>query len=317
MMAVERGVSPHTLAAYRHDLADYGAFLRSRDLDPERADLASLRAYLAGLARAGLAPATTARRLSALRQFHRFLYLEGIRSDDPTQTLEGPRQHRPLPKLLDQAEIEALIEVARARPDAEGLRLTALLELLYATGLRISELVGLPLSALAPDRRLLVVLGKGGKERMVPIGRAARQALAAWMPMRMSLIGRRRHKDSPYLFPSRGRAGHLTRQRVSQLLKELAPAAGIDPARISPPVLRPACASHLLAGGADLRAVLLMLGHADIATTQIYTHVQAERLARVVQAHHPLARRPARKPARGEVSADSPRARRDNRSRNS
>jgi integrase/recombinase XerD len=152
---------------------------------------------------------------------------------------------------------------------------------------------------------------------MVPIGRAARQALEAWMPMRMSLIGRRRRKDSPYLFPSRGRAGHLTRQRVSQLLKELAPAAGIDSARISPHVLRHAFASHLLAGGADLRAVQLMLGHADIATTQIYTHVQAERLARVVQAHHPLARQPARKPARGEVSADSPRARRDNRSRNS
>ena len=297
MMAVERGASPHTLAAYRHDLADYGAFLHGRGLDAERADLATLRAYVSGLARAGLAPSTTARRLSALRQFHRFLYLEGIRSDDPTQTLEGPRQHRPLPKLLDQAEIEALIEAARARPDAEGLRLTALLELLYATGLRVSELVGLPLSALAPDRRLLMVLGKGGKERMVPIGRAAREALEAWLPLRMSLVGRRRRKDSPYLFPSRARAGHLTRQRVSQLLKELAPSAGIDPARLSPHVLRHAFASHLLAGGADLRAVQLMLGHADIATTQIYTHVQAERLARVVQAHHPLARASASRPA--------------------
>jgi integrase/recombinase XerD len=253
-----------------------------------------VRAWLARLSAEGLSAATMARRLSAIRQFHRFLYLEGARPDDPTQTVEGPRQQRPLPRLLDQAEIAALIEAARQRDDAEGLRLMACLELLYASGLRVSELVGLPLSALAPDRSLLTVLGKGGKERMVPIGRAARAALEAYLCVRERFLGRHA-RASPYLFPSRARAGHLTRQRLTQLLKELAGLAGIDPARLSPHVLRHAFASHLLAGGADLRAVQMMLGHADIATTQVYTHVQGDRLAAAVRAHHPLAR--ARRPA--------------------
>jgi integrase/recombinase XerD len=199
-----------------------------------------------------------------------------------------------LPRLLDHGDIAALIEAARLRDDAEGLRLTACLELLYASGLRVSELVGLPLSALAPDRSLLTVLGKGGKERMVPIGRAARAALEAYLGVRERFLGRHA-KASPYLFPSRARAGHLTRQRLTQLLKDLAGQAGIDPARLSPHVLRHAFASHLLAGGADLRAVQMMLGHADIATTQVYTHVQGDRLAAALRAHHPLAR--ARRPA--------------------
>lgn len=294
MMVAERGASRHTLDAYRRDLTDYGRFLDRRGGDPLRADSAAVRAYLGQLSSAGLSAATMARRLSAIRQFHRFLYLEGGRADDPSQTVEGPRQQRPLPKLLDQAEIGALIETARLRPDADGLRLTACLELLYATGLRVSELIALPLSALAPDRSLLVVLGKGGKERMVPIGRAARGALEAYLEVRDRFLGRR--PSSPYLFPSRARSGHLTRQRLTQLLKELASAAGIDPSRISPHVLRHAFASHLLAGGADLRAVQMMLGHADIATTQIYTHVQGDRLAAAVHAHHPLAR--ARRPGR-------------------
>jgi integrase/recombinase XerD len=288
MVAVERGGSPHTIDAYRRDLADWARFIASRGATPETADGQLVRDWLTHLFEAGLAAATAARRLSALRQFHRFLYLEGVRPDDPTQTVEGPRRRRPLPRLLDGAEIEALIEAARARDGAEGLRLLALLELLYASGLRVSELIGLTLAALAPDRRWLVVVGKGGKERLVPIGARARTALDDYLAVRERFLARSRGR--PFLFPSRSSSGHLTRQRVLQLLKELAPAAGLDPARLSPHVLRHAFASHLLEGGADLRAVQLLLGHADIATTQIYTHVQGERLAAVVGAHHPLAR---------------------------
>jgi integrase/recombinase XerD len=291
MMAVERGAARHTLEAYQRDLADYVRFLDRRALAVATADGAAVRSYLGELAKRGMATATVARRLSAIRQLHRFVYLEGGRTDDPTQTVDGPRQQRPLPRLLDQAEVEALIEAARRRSGRHGRRLVALLELLYASGLRASELIGLPLSALASDRRFLVVRGKGGKERLVPIGRAAGKALQGYLAVRDTFVVGRR--ANPYLFPSRARQGHLTRQRLAQLLRELAPEAGLDPARISPHVLRHAFASHLLAGGADLRAVQLMLGHADIATTQIYTHVQAERLAQAVQAHHPLARRRA------------------------
>jgi integrase/recombinase XerD len=289
MMAVERGASPHTLDAYRRDLADYEGFLARRGGTALTADLALVRAWLGQLSSAGMADATMARRLSAVRQFHRFLFLEGARGDDPTQAVEGPRQRRPLPKLLERAEIEALIAAARRDSGPQGVRLVACLELLYATGLRVSELLALPLSALAPDRRFLTVLGKGGKERMVPVGRAARRALAAYLAVRDGFLGGR-GKGRAYLFPSRSTKGHLTRQRLTQLLKELALAADIDPARLSPHVLRHAFASHLLEGGADLRAVQLMLGHADIATTQIYTHVQGDRLAAVVAAHHPLAK---------------------------
>lgn len=296
MMAVERGAARHTLEAYRRDLADYHGFLQARGLSAESADGAAVRAYLSELSRRGMAASTAARRLSAVRQFHRFVYLEGGRADDPTQTIDGPRRQRPLPRLLDQAEIEALIAAARARPGPLGLRLVAILELLYASGLRASELMALPLSALAPDRRFLVVRGKGGKERLVPVGRAAAKALEAYLGVRETFV--RPGRAGAYVFPSRGRQGHLTRQRLAQLLRELAPAAGLEPGRISPHVLRHAFASHLLAGGADLRAVQLMLGHADIATTEIYTHVQGERLAAAVRAHHPLARRRASGAAR-------------------
>ena len=287
MMAAERGAARHTLDAYRRDLADWRAFLIGRSGELAAADGDAIRAYLAAMAERGLKPATAARRLAAIRQFYRFLYLEGRRADDPTMHIDTPKLGRRLPKLLEEEEIEALIAAARDREGPVALRLTALLELLYATGLRISELVGLPLSALSPDRTVLTVRGKGGKERMVPIGGAAREALAAWLGVRPFYVpdpSRQR-----WLFPSRGKAGHLTRQRVAQLLKALAPDAGIDPARLSPHVLRHAFASHLVAHGADLRAVQAMLGHADIATTQIYTHVQTERLAAVVERHHPLA----------------------------
>jgi integrase/recombinase XerD len=303
MMAVERGAARHTLDAYRRDLADYGGFLQGRGLSVETADGAAVRAYLSELSRHGMAASTAARRLSAIRQFHRFVYLEGGRADDPTQTVDGPRRQRPLPRLLDGTEIEALIAAARQRRGALGLRLVAILELLYASGLRASELMALPLSALAPDRRFLVVRGKGGKERLVPVGRAAGKALEAYLAVRDTFVPPGR--ASPYVFPSRARQGHLTRQRLAQLLRELAPDAGLDPGRISPHVLRHAFASHLLAGGADLRAVQLMLGHADIATTEIYTHVQGERLAAAVRAHHPLARRRALGAARDNRTRDT------------
>jgi integrase/recombinase XerD len=287
MMAAERGASPNTLDAYRRDLAGYAGLLARQGRNPVSALPDDVRAYLAELSARGMAASTAARQLSAIRQLHRFLFLEAARPDDPTSHIDGPKLPRPLPKLLDEDEVTALIDAARRREGAEGVRLVALLELLYATGLRVSELIGLTLASLAADRSGLTVRGKGGKERMVPIGGRAREALAAWLALRPSLAagGAR----SRWLFPSFGRSGHLTRQRVAQLLKELAVDAGIDPARLSPHVLRHAFASHLLAHGADLRAVQAMLGHADIATTQIYTHVQTERLAQVVERHHPLA----------------------------
>jgi integrase/recombinase XerD len=297
MMAAERGASRHTLDAYRRDLADFRGFLARRGRALPAATGDDVRAYLAGLADAGLLPSTAARRLAAIRQYFRFLCLEGGRADDPTTHVDTPKRGRSLPKLLGEDEIEALIAAAQARSGPEGLRLLALLELFYATGLRVSELAGLPLAALSPDRTVLVVRGKGGKERMVPIGGAAREALAAWLGVRPFVVADPSRQR--WLFPSRARSGHLTRQRVAQLLKALAPEAGLDPGRISPHVLRHAFASHLVANGADLRAVQAMLGHADIATTQIYTHVQTERLAAVVARHHPLAQRePGDRPAK-------------------
>ena len=290
MMAAERGASRHTLDAYRRDLADFAAFLVRRGGSLPEATAETIRDYLAALAEAGLRASTTARRLAAIRQYFKFLYLEGRRPDDPSAQIDRPRQGRRLPKLLEVEEIEALIAAARARDGSDGVRLTALLELFYATGMRVSELAGLPLSAVTGDRTVLTVRGKGSKERMVPVGRAAQEALAAWLAVRPTYVVA--PSRARWLFPSRGRGGHLTRQRVAQLLKALAPEAGIDQARISPHVLRHAFASHLVANGADLRAVQTMLGHADIATTQIYTHVQAERLAAVVAQHHPLAARP-------------------------
>ena len=290
MMAVERGASRHTIDAYRRDLDDYQRFLKRQNTDTISADSAAIRAFLTSLASAGLAASTQARKLSAIRQFYRFLFLEDHRADDPTQTLESPKQPRALPKVLQAHEINALIDAARQKPGAEGMRLVACLELLYATGMRVSELLTLPLSAIAPDRRSVIVFGKGGKERMVPIGRSACEALSDYLAVRDGFL-KKRTKGSRFLFPSRSKEGHLTRQRLTQLLKELAVNAGIEPSRLSPHVLRHAFASHLLEGGADLRAVQMMLGHADIATTEIYTHVQGERLAAAVRDHHPLASR--------------------------
>ena len=227
-----------------------------------------------------------------MRQFYRFLLSEGARADDPTAQLDAPRLGRPLPKILAEEEIDRLIAAAAAWPGEEGMRLRCLLEMLYATGLRVSELVGLPLAAAQRDPRFLLVRGKGGKERLVPLSPPARQALADYLTCRAAFVPQASGtKTARWLFPSRGMTGHLTRQRCGQMLKELALAAGLDPARLSPHVLRHAFASHLLDHGADLRSVQQMLGHADIATTQIYTHVQGERLRRLVETAHPLAQR--------------------------
>jgi integrase/recombinase XerD len=294
MLAAERGAARLTVAAYRNDLLDLAGFLAGREETLEAADAAALHDYLAAATTRRLAPRTLARRLSAMRQFYRFLLSDDARHDDPTSGLDSPRLGRPLPKVLSEAEIERLIGTAAAWPGEEGVRLRCLLELLYATGLRVSELVGLPLAAAQRDPRFMLVRGKGGKERVVPLSPPAREALAAWLECRGRVVPKARRlsvKMARWLFPSRGAEGHLTRQRCGQLLKELALAAGLDPARLSPHVLRHAFASHLLDHGADLRSVQQMLGHADIATTQIYTHVQGERLRRLVETAHPLARR--------------------------
>jgi integrase/recombinase XerD len=294
MLAAERGAARLTLAAYRNDLADLAGFLAARGTALENADAAALHDYLAAMTTRRLAPRTLARRLSAMRQFFRFLVSDGARVDDPTAGLDTPRLGRPLPKILGEGEVGRLIAAAASWPDEEGVRLRCLLELLYATGLRVSELIGLPLAGAQRDPRFLLVRGKGGRERVVPLSAPARHALTAYLECRSRFLP---HDQPPnpkmarWLFPSRGADGHLTRQRCGQLLKELALAAGLDPARLSPHVLRHAFASHLLDHGADLRSVQQMLGHADIATTQIYTHVQSERLRRLVESAHPLARR--------------------------
>jgi len=286
MLAAERGAARLTLAAYRHDLAVVAEFLGGA-LDS--ASTEDLRNYLGALARDGLSARTAARRLSALRQFYRFLLLDGRRQDDPTAALDAPRLGRPLPKLVSEDEATKLLDAAAAQGGAEGARLICLVELLYGAGLRVSELVSLPLTAARGEKRFLVVRGKGDKERLVPVGEPARAALAAYLARRDGFVAGK--KSERFLFPSRSAAGHLTRRRCGQMMKELALAAGIDPARLSPHVLRHAFATHLLDRGADLRSVQEMLGHADIATTQIYTHVAGERLQRLVREHHPLAKR--------------------------
>ena len=286
MMAAERGAAGNTLEAYGRDLADAEAWLAGRGCRLDAAGTDDLRAYLAAAEASGVAPRTAARRLSAARQFFRFLYAEGRRPDEPTAALDAPRRGRPLPKILSEAEVDALLEAARDRPGPEGLRLVCLLEVLYASGLRVSELVGLPFAAVARDPRVLIVRGKGGKERMVPLTEAAMAAISAYKGVRGVFLPA--GATSPHLFPSRSTSGHLTRRRLGQLLDETAILAGIDPAKVSPHVLRHAFATHLLDHGADLRSVQQMLGHADISTTQIYTHVLAERLRALVVAHHPL-----------------------------
>jgi integrase/recombinase XerD len=285
MLAAERGAARNTLVAYSRDLDDFAAFAAARGQPVAGADSATLQAYMAGLQTAGLAARTAARRLSALRQFHRFLLREGIREDDPTTRLDTPRLPQVLPKYLSEAEVDALMAAATRRAGRPGLVARAALEILYATGLRVSELLGLPRGGLSGDAALLLVRGKGGRERLVPLSEAAKREAAA-------LVKDTDHTDSTvrWLFPGRDPKQPMTRQGFFLLLKQVALDAGLDPERVSPHVLRHSFASHMLARGADLRSLQMLLGHADIATTQIYTHVLAERLQRLVEAHHPLAR---------------------------
>jgi integrase/recombinase XerD len=283
MLAAERGAARNTLLAYQADLDDFASFAAARGQLPAACDAALLQAYMANLQRAGLSARTASRRLSALRQFHRFLLREGVRDDDPTTLLDAPRLPRTLPKYLSEPEVEALLDAAKRMAGQRGVLARAALEILYATGLRVSELLALPRRALAGDAAVLLIRGKGGRERIVPLSDLAKQAAAD--------LAAQQDKDVRYLFPGRDPRRALTRQAFFLLLKQVALEAGLDPSRVSPHVLRHSFASHLLAHGADLRSLQMLLGHADIATTQIYTHVLAERLQRLVEAHHPLARR--------------------------
>jgi integrase/recombinase XerD len=287
MLAAERGAARNTLAAYRADLADFGAFAAAAaaGVGVAGADAALLARYLGSLAAAGLAPRTSARRLSALRQFHRFLLREGVRSDDPTAQLDAPKLGRPLPKYLSEAEVDALLAAAAAHPGTPGAVARAALELLYASGMRVSELLSLRRSALTRDAASLMIRGKGGKQRMVPLSARARTAAAALVAQAPEHSARAR---SDWLFAGRDPRRAMTRQGFALLLKDVALAAGLDPARVSPHVLRHSFASHLLAHGADLRSLQLLLGHADIATTEIYTHIPPDRLRAVVEQKHPL-----------------------------
>jgi len=292
MMATERGASRNTLEAYRRDLDDYVDHLGGKKREIATADTDDIRGYLAALSRRRLAATSVARRLSAIRQLHRFVYVEGKRKDDPAAVLEGPRRGRTLPKVLSVDEVTRLLATAHTEAEnaakderVRAARMVCLLEVLYATGLRVSELIALPATAARADGDVITVRGKGAKERLVPLGEAARKAMRAYLSIRAEAGG----ESSRWLFPSVGESGHMTRQHVARELKALAARAGIEPRKISPHVLRHAFASHLLANGADLRIVQALLGHADVSTTQIYTHVLDERLKSMVRDLHPLA----------------------------
>jgi integrase/recombinase XerD len=294
MMGAERGAGANTLAAYRRDLLDFAGHSSSKGADPSKASREEVRAFLAGLSSSGMAASTQARKLSALRQFYGFLYTEGIRGDDPTQTIAAPQTRRPLPKILSGADLEKMLAIAAEDRSPGGLRLTLIVEMLYGGGLRVSELAGMTLAAVRAPAQFIRVTGKGNKERLSPLSPAAREALDAYLQVREKFVPEH-DKNNRYLFASRGEGGFLTRRRFHQLLKALATKAGLDPAKVSPHVLRHAFATHLVEGGADLRSVQTLLGHADIATTQIYTHVARDHLTKVVTAAHPLGRAKAAK----------------------
>lgn len=288
MLKVERGVSLNTAESYRRDLASFERFLARSAVISSEASTELVRAFMASMGFAGIAPTTMSRRLSALRQYFRFLVAEDIRSDDPSESIESPRRGQHLPKVLAERDVETLLSAAHATPGPRGLRLAALVELLYATGMRVSELVGLPLGALARDRSVVTVRGKGGKERIIPLSFPAREAIKAWEEVRPKFF--KMDPVSLWLFPSKiAKEGYLTRGMFARQLKELAIKAELPPSAVSPHILRHAFATHLLAHDADLRSVQQMLGHSDISTTQIYTHVLDERLKSLVQNLHPLA----------------------------
>lgn len=295
MMSAERGAAQNTLDSYRRDLEDAASFSAGTGIPLPLAEPITIRTYLDDIANRGFAATSQARRLSALRQFFRFLYMENIRADDPTSTFDAPKKDRSLPKIMSEADVEKLLARAEVETlDAkasntvhfQALRLHALLEILYATGLRVSELVGLPVTVARSDNRFLMVRGKGSKDRMVPLSGKARIAMMKYLELRDALPGL---CDSPWLFPAVSESGFLARQVFGRDLKGLAARAGLKTSPISPHVLRHAFASHLLQNGADLRAVQQLLGHSDISTTQIYTHVMEERLHQLVTKHHPLA----------------------------
>ena len=294
MMVAERGCAANTSAAYLRDLNDFVEFARRKKLRLMTASADAIEKYSASLHRADFSPRSIARKLSCLRQFFHFLYSEKIRGDDPAATVDSPKQGRPLPKCLSESDIEALIAEAHKPQNAESRRLVALLEILYGSGLRVTELISLKVTAVQNVKAttalpFLMIKGKGGKERIAPLSPNAIAALSDYMTFRDSFL--KKDEKSPWLFPSRGKLGHLTRQRFGQMLKELAVLAGIDPEKISPHTLRHSFASHMLAGGADLRVIQELLGHSDISTTQIYTHVQKEKLVKLVTEHHPMSKK--------------------------
>ena len=280
MMTIERGAARNTTESYTNDLNDFAEYAAGAGFTAAEADAATCQGYMASLHARGLAARTAARRLSALRQFHLFLLKEGVRTDDPTAQLDTPRLPRPLPKFLAEAEVDALLEAAARKPGRPGALARAALELLYATGMRVSELLSLPRSAMGAKAEVMIIKGKGGKERMVPLSDPARQASVALLAVTEA--------QSRFLFPGRDPKQPLTRQAFFLLLKQIALDANLDPARVSPHVLRHSFASHMLARGADLRSLQMLLGHADISTVQIYTHVQTERLRKVMEENHPL-----------------------------
>ncbi len=293
--AAERDAARNTRLAYGRDLKDFADWLERRGSDFARAARAEVEDYLVFCDAQGLSKATRARRLSAIRQMYRFAHEEGFRADNPALPIKGPGRMQRLPKTLSQAEVDALLSAAAAtgRDEGEKLRNRCLMELIYATGLRVSELVELPIAAVRGDPRMILVKGKGGKERMVPLSTPARAALSAWLTIRDRDEDLARTKGIPpsrFVFPAGGKDGHLTRQAFHSLVKTLALNARIDPERVTPHTLRHAFATHLLEGGADLRVIQTLLGHADLATTEIYTHVLDERLKSLVLTHHPLAR---------------------------
>jgi integrase/recombinase XerD len=309
--AAERGAALNSLLAYRRDIESFHAHLAARALSVETATRGDIEGYLVACQAEGLAASTRARRLAAIRGLYRFAHEEGLRADDPAIRISGPGKPKSLPKTLSEAQVDALLDAAETagRTLAERLRDTCLMQLLYATGMRVSELVSLPVSSARGDPRMILVRGKGGRERMVPLSPPARDALLAWLAHRDAEQERRRVEKgapaSPHLFPSHGKGGHLTRIWFHGRVKTLAVAAGLDPARVSPHVLRHAFATHLLSGGADLRAIQALLGHADIATTEIYTHVLETRLRELVLTRHPLAEA-AQPPSEGERQRTQP-----------
>jgi integrase/recombinase XerD len=306
--AAELGAAENTLLAYNRDLTDYLDWLDTRGLRLEAAAQTDVEAYLVHCDAQGLAKSTRARRLSAIKQLYRFAFEERLREDNPAIRIKGPGRDQKLPKTLSEAEVDGLLDAARrsARSGRDRARNTCLMELLYATGMRVSELVALPVSSARGDPRMLLIKGKGGKERMVPLSPPAREALAVWLGMRDEVEELNRSKGKPasaFLFPSTGKLEHLTRHRFYMLIKELSVFAGISPDKVTPHRLRHAFATHLLANGADLRAIQTLLGHADVATTEIYTHVLEERLRDLVLEHHPLARDDTRSTG-GKTSSD-------------